>query len=78
MASEYIEKKVVAFSLGNPHLGQDEVARHLNKCGLKISGGGIRYVWLRYGIQTMQLRLEKREKRYSRMLWIGLYSSGPL
>ena len=62
MASEHIEKKVVAFSLGNPHLGQDQVARHLNKRGLEISGGGIRYVWLRYGIQTMQLRLEKREK----------------
>ena len=63
MISEKGEKKVVAFSLDNPHLGQDQVAIHLEKqLGRNISGGRVRYIWLRYGIQTMKLRLERREK----------------
>ena len=63
MISEKVERKVVAFSLDNPHLGQDQVATHLEKqLGLNISRGGVRYIWLRYGIQTMKLRLERREK----------------
>ncbi len=61
--SEDIEKRIVKFSLENPHLGQAEVSKHVKKrFKIEISAGGIRNIWLRYEIQTMKLRLEKRKK----------------
>lgn len=57
------EDAVVTFSLSNPHMGQAQVARFMKtKCGIEISPGGIRNIWLRNNIQTMALRLNKKIK----------------
>lgn len=61
--SEELENKVITFSLQNPHLGQAQVSRHLKtNLNEEISPCGIRNIWLRHNMQTMKLRLEKREK----------------
>ena len=53
---------VVEFSLANPHLGQLEVANQLRKhYHIDLSASGVRNIWLRENIQTMALRLQKKE-----------------
>jgi len=54
---------VVNFSLENPHLGEGQVAKHLqNKLGMEISAGTVRGIWLRNNMQTIALRVEKAKK----------------
>ena len=59
-----VEEMVIEFSLDNPHLGQAQVSRYFKeKDGVDISAGGVRNIWLRYNMQTMKLRLGKRNPR---------------
>jgi len=60
--SEQIEKVVMDYALEEPTHGQVRVENELKKKGTIISAGGIRAVWLRAGIQTMDLRLKRLEK----------------
>jgi hypothetical protein len=58
--SEAIEKRVVNYGLLKPHLGPNEVSRHLKaKYDISISAGGIRNIWIRHKMQTIQLQMEK-------------------
>jgi len=53
---------VIEFSLENPHLGQVEVANQLRKhSGIDLSASGVRNIWLRENMQTMALRLHKKQ-----------------
>jgi len=53
---------VIEFSLRNPHLGQLEVANQLRKhYKIDLSASGVRNIWLRENMQTMALRLHKKE-----------------
>jgi transposase InsO family protein len=60
--SETIEKAVMDWALEYPTHGQVRVENELKKKGITISAGGIRAVWLRAGIRTMDLRLKRLEK----------------
>ena len=53
-----IEKIVVNFSIKNPHLGEDQAAKHIrNKFKIEISSGTIRNIWLRNNMETIALRI---------------------
>ena len=59
-ADKTLETRVVEFSLGNPHLGQSQVALQIKKIfKIDISASGVRNIWLREQIQTTALRLHK-------------------
>ncbi|NBX04381.1 MAG: IS481 family transposase [Alphaproteobacteria bacterium] len=60
--SEQLERALLDCALKEPTHGQVRVENELKKKGIIISAGGIRAVWLRAGIQTMDLRLKRLEK----------------
>ena len=54
---ECLKDVVIKFSIGNPHLGEQEVAKHLNqRKGIEISKGTVRAVWAKNNMQTIALR----------------------
>lgn len=54
---ECLNDVVIKFSIGNPHLGEQEVAKHLNqRKGIEISKGTVRAVWAKNNMQTIALR----------------------
>ena len=58
--SNQLEKLVINFSLKNPHLGQAQVAMHINKnFSTNISPSGVRNIWLRVKMNTMAQRINK-------------------
>jgi transposase InsO family protein len=58
-----IEENILNYSLHYPTHGQVRAANELNrKYGYKISGGGIRSVWLRHKIEKTALRLKRLEE----------------
>ncbi len=60
--SDKIEKKIINFSLKNPHFGQLQVALKLKEIyKIDISSGGVRGIWLRHNMHTMGLRLAKKK-----------------
>jgi len=60
---EEVEAVVIDFSIENPQLGQEQVSRHLSANDVvTISSGGVRGIWLRHGMQTMALRLQKKKE----------------
>ena len=57
-----IEHTVVNFSLANPHLGQQKVARQINaEFGFDISSNGVRGIWLRQKMNTVALRITRSQ-----------------
>jgi transposase InsO family protein len=60
---EAIERAVLEFALDNPAAGQVRVSNELRKRNIFISGGGVRSVWLRHGLQTFKQRLLALEKK---------------
>ena len=55
-----LEDTIIDFSLQNPHLGQSQVARQMQKLyAIDISASGVRNIWLRAEMQTSALRLHK-------------------
>ena len=59
---ESIANTVIEFSLDNPHLGQAQVANQLWKnYEIELSASGVRNVWLRENMQTIRLRLQKKQ-----------------
>ena len=58
-----LESRVVKMALDNPALGQQRVANELRKEGMFISPGGVRSVWQRHDLETLQKRLKAVEAK---------------
>jgi hypothetical protein len=58
---ESIEAAVVKFATDQPAWGQQRLSNELRKQGLFVSGGGIRSIWLRHGLETFKKRLTALE-----------------
>jgi len=58
---ESIEAAVVKFATDQPAWGQQRLSNELRKQGFFVSGGGIRSIWLRHGLETFKKRLTALE-----------------
>ena len=58
-----IEEAVVHFAVEYPAYGQLRVSNELKKQGILVSPGGVRSIWKRHGLETMNLRLKALEKK---------------
>lgn len=58
---ETIEVAVVKSATDQPAWGQQRLSNELRKQGLFVSGGGIRSIWLRHGMETFKKRLAALE-----------------
>lgn len=58
---KFIEDAVVDFATDQPAYGQTRVSNELRKKGIVISPGGIRCIWLRYGLEVFSKRLKALE-----------------
>jgi transposase InsO family protein len=61
--AEADEKAVVAYAIEHPEQGQARASNELKKRGVSVSAAGIRCVWLRHDLETMQKRLKALEAR---------------
>ena len=64
--SEELEAKVKAMAVDYPAYGQLRVSNELKKEGILISPGGVRSIWLRNNIETMNKRLVKLEEKMAK------------
>ena len=61
--SQETEAAVVKMAYDEPAWGQVRVSNELRKAGIFVSGCGVRGVWLRHRLETMQKRLKALEAR---------------
>lgn len=59
---QIIEDKILKYSLEFPTHGQVTVSNELKQKAVIVSPGGVRGVWLRHGLETKKLRLNRLEK----------------
>jgi transposase InsO family protein len=57
------EQAVVSYAIEHPEQGQFRASNELKKRGVSVSPGGIRCVWLRHDLETMQKRLKALEAK---------------
>jgi transposase InsO family protein len=60
---ESIELAVVQSAIDQPAWGQQRLCNELRKQGVFVSGGGIRSIWLRHGLETFKKRLTALEAK---------------
>lgn len=57
-----IEKAILQMAVREPAAGQDRVARDLQAKRMFVSASGVRYVWLRHNIETLEKRVAYLER----------------
>jgi transposase InsO family protein len=60
---DYIEDAVIALAIENPALGQARASNELNQRGILVSPSGVRSVWLRNDLESLQKRLKALEAK---------------
>jgi AcrR family transcriptional regulator len=57
-----IERAILQFALKDPVAGQDRVARELRTKKMFVSASGVRYVWQRHNLETLEKRVASIER----------------
>lgn len=56
-----VENQVMQLTFVQPRWGQVRIARQLRRRGTKISPSGVRCIWMRHGMETIEKRLKVLE-----------------
>jgi transposase InsO family protein len=58
-----VEEAVLKMAVEYPAYGQARATNELRKNGILVSGGGVRSIWLRHGLESMKKRLKALEEK---------------
>ena len=58
-----VEEAVLKMAIEYPAYGQARASNELRKEGILVSGGGVRSIWLRHGLETFKKRLNALEEK---------------